>query len=84
MRKVLMALALGLAGCASGTVWEHQAGGSAGLQRDIQACREAEVQRAKEFDPNAQFILRERIPLCLQEKGYVPRPARFWESATEY
>lgn len=81
---VLLLVSLSLSACGTATVLEHPARGAATLRPDVDACREAEMQRAKAFDPDTQFILQDRVLDCMKEKGYVQRPARWGESATEY
>ena len=73
-----------MASCAAGNVLEHPAKGSAALREDLDDCRAAEGQRARGFDPDAQFIMQDRVLDCMKQKGYVSRPVRWGESATEY
>jgi len=84
MRLYVVLLVLSVSACAAATVLEHPGKGKATLQQDIDDCREAEVQRAKAFDPDSPYILQDRVLDCLKQRGYVQRPARWGESATEY
>lgn len=84
MKLGLVLLVLSVSACATGTVLEHPGKGAATLRQDVDECREAEVQRAKAFDPDSPYILQDRVLDCLKHKGYVQRPARWGESATEY
>lgn len=84
MARLALLMAALTTGCAAGTVLEHPGKGSAALRQDLDDCREVELQRARAFDSDAPYIMQDRVLDCMKQKGYVARPARWGESATEY